>query len=129
MDPRITALLDLLLAHHDLNIPMVRTGHPLGAVTPNGRENDHWFHRAVDIDQVDGEAVADRPLPPSVVRLGQLLVELPSELRPASALGPTEWHAALGGGSVTGFRDEPVVNARHFDHLHLGYRRVEQERP
>lgn len=123
IDPRIVRLLEFLLEHHDLNVRMVRTGHPLGATTPNGRENDHWYFRAIDIDAVDGCAVIDRPIGEAVVRLGRRLVDLPDDLRPASALGPDVWHAALGGGAVTGFRDEPTVNARHHDHLHLGYRR------
>ncbi|MFC7621631.1 NUDIX hydrolase [Microlunatus sp. GCM10028923] len=121
VDARLRRLVEVLLRDHVLDVRTVRTGHPMGPVTPGGRDNDHYFYRAVDLVAVDGRPVAGRPIPEPVVSLGRTLLTLPTELRPTSVLGPAEWHAALGGGRRTGFRDEPAVNARHHDHLHLGY--------
>lgn len=100
-----------------------RLAEMLSPVTPGGLENGHFYFRAVDIDAVGGEPVVRRPIPDPVIELGRTLLTLPAEVRPDSVLGPSKWHAALGGGSGTGFRDHPEVNARHHDHLHLGYRR------
>ncbi|GAB3749240.1 NUDIX hydrolase [Microlunatus parietis] len=121
VDPRLRRLVEVLLRDHVLDVRRVRTGHPMGPVTPGGRDNDHYFYRAVDLAAVDGRPVAGRPIAEPVVSLGRTLLTLPTELRPTSVLGPAEWHAALGGGQRTGFRDVPAVNARHHDHLHLGY--------
>lgn len=121
VDPRLRRLVEVLLRDHVLNVRRVRTGHPLGPVTPGGRDNDHYFYRAVDLAAVDGHPVVARPIAEPVVALGRTLLTLPAALRPTSVLGPGEWHAALGGGRRTGFRDEPVANARHHDHLHLGF--------
>lgn len=123
LDDRLRRLLEVLLVDHELHIRLVKTGHPLGPVPPGGLENGHFYFRAVDIDAVGGEPVVGRPIPDPVVELGWTLLHLPAEVRPDSVLGPSKWHAALGGGSVTGFRDHPQVNARHHDHLHLGFRR------
>ena len=121
LDDRLRRLIKLLLVDHRINVRLVATGHPLGPVTPNGRPNDHFHFCAADIDSVGGSPVAQRPIPAPVVDLGRTLLTLPIGVRPSRALGPAEWQAALGGGAITGFRDEPAVNARHHDHLHLGY--------
>ncbi len=124
LDDRLRRLLELLLVDHLLNVRLVATGHQFGPFTPNGQPNDHYYFCAVDIDAVGGLPVAQRPIPAPVVALGRTLSALPQDVRPPSVLGPAEWHAALGGGKLTGFRDEPAVNARHHDHLHLGFRPV-----
>lgn len=121
LDPRIRALVASLLAVGTINLRMIKSGHPLGPVTPGGRANDHWFYRAVDVDSVDGHAVADRPIPAAVVAVGRHILGLPAHLRPDHVMGPSEWHRALGGGVRTGFRDESAASARHADHLHLGF--------
>lgn len=121
VDPRLRRLVEVLLRDHLLDVRTVRTGHPMGPVTPAGRDNDHYFYRALDLVAVDGYPVVGRPIAEPVVALGRTLLTLPAALRPTNVLGPGDWHAALGGGRRTGFRDEPVVNARHHDHLHLGF--------
>lgn len=121
IDPRVTQLLAALSVDCELHVRLVKTGHPLGPVTPGGRENDHWFYRAVDIDMVDRILVVDEPDGEAMLALGRTLMTLAEPLRPRNILGPDAWHAALGGGGVTGFRDEPAVNARHHDHVHLGF--------
>lgn len=60
-DHRLRRLLDHLLTDFELTVGLVRTGHPVGPITPSGRPNDHWFYRAVDIEQVNGTEVRVRP--------------------------------------------------------------------
>jgi len=42
-------------------------------------------------------------------------------------MGPVEWHAALGPGDRTGFRNDRFANSVHHDHLHIGFRAARGE--
>jgi hypothetical protein len=121
VDARILALLDMLTDRFDIRVTMIKTGHPLGASTPGGRENDHFFYRAFDIDAVDGVPLGEQPDAPSVVAVGELLMALTGDERPARVLGPAAWLAALGPGDRTGFRDDAFATGIHADHLHIGF--------
>lgn len=121
LDPRLAQLLALLGQRHHLHVTMIRTGHLMGPISPGGRENDHWYFRAADIDVVDGIAVVIDPAAIGTLKLGHLLMGLSGPVRPTRVMGPGQWHDALGAGDRTGFRDEPFANRIHHDHLHLGF--------
>lgn len=104
-----------------MRLGYVKTGHPMGPTTPKGTANAHFYFCAADIHAVDDEPVELRPIPTAVVDLGRMIMLLPPKLRPQQVMGPTPWHAALGGSAVTGFRDDDRANAIHHDHLHLGF--------
>jgi hypothetical protein len=120
LDPRLEDILDFLTRHHRISVRLIKTGHPLGPVTPGGRRNDHYFYAAADVDMVDGLAVLDHGAAGPLVAIGNLLMSLPAGRRARVVMGPGIWHRALGNGDRCGFRDEAGVNARHADHLHVG---------
>lgn len=76
VDARVMALLERLSRGHDFSVRLIKTGHPMGPTSPAGRDNAHYFYRAVDIDSVDGIEVSVRPIAPPVVALGQTLMAL-----------------------------------------------------
>lgn len=99
---------------------LIKTSHPMGPVSPGGVGNSHHFYRAVDIGEVDGAAVVDRPIADAVLALGRTLMRL-TDGRSDSVMGPAEWLAALGPGDRIGFRDDEHAVRSHTDHLHLGF--------
>lgn len=117
----LVALLARLIERHQIRVSTIKTGHPMGPLSPGGRENDHYFYRAVDITAVDGVSVADDSTSAGVLTVGQILTELRGADRPARVMGPTEWQRALGSGDRTGFRSDDFANAIHRDHLHIGF--------
>ena len=119
VDDRIMALIEQLSRDHELFVTLIKTGHPMGPVSPAGVENSHHFYRAIDIGEVDGAAVVDRPIADPVLALGRTLMHL-TDGRPDSVMGPAQWLAALGRGNRIGFRDDEHAVRRHTDHLHLG---------
>lgn len=120
VDPRLVEVLAGMLARHRLRIEMIKTGHPLGPHSRAGVENSHYFYRAADIYAVDGQRVSQRPVPAAVIDAGHWLMALPPRKRLSTVMGPASWHAALGPGDRTGFRDDDFANRVHHDHLHLG---------
>lgn len=123
VDRRLVKVLADLVGHHRVRVVMIKTGHPMGPRSPAGVENSHYFYRAVDIDAVDDQLVARRPVPAPVVDVGRLLMMRRPEDRIDTVMGPAAWHQALGSGDRTGFRDDDFANRIHHDHLHLGVAR------
>jgi hypothetical protein len=121
VDPRLVAVLAVLVERHRIRVSMIKTGHPMGPRSQAGHDNDHYFYRAADIDEVDGEPVATHPAAPGVAAIGRLLMALRGETRPARMMGPTGWHEALGSGDRTGFRSDEFTDEIHRDHLHIGF--------
>ncbi|GAA0498584.1 hypothetical protein Ade02nite_91840 [Paractinoplanes deccanensis] len=120
LDHRLRDILELLVEHHQISVRLIKTGHPLGPVTPGGRRNDHYFHEAADLDMIDGLTVRDHNTAGPLISVGHLLMSLPTARRARVVMGPAAWHQALGEGNRTGFRDEDAANSRHADHLHIG---------
>lgn len=118
LNPRLSAILERLLAEHRISVRLIKTGHPMGPASPAGRINDHFFYAAADIDIVDGLPVLNNGGSPALVAVGRLLASLPDGVRPRLVMGPADWHAALG--PQPGFRDDHVTNVIHADHLHIG---------
>lgn len=121
VDRRLVALLAALAGRHRLRVSTIKTGHPLGPRSPAGRENDHFFYRAADITDVDGLGVEADPTSDPLVELGRSLMALRGPARPARVMGPAAWHAALGEGDRSGFRDDAFAASIHSDHLHIGF--------
>lgn len=120
VDPRLLALLSSLLQRHALELSVIKTGHPMGPMSPAGRENDHLFFRAADIVAVDGLAIATSPVAEGVVDVGRYLMSVRGDARASRVMGPQEWLAALGAGDRSGFRDDFATRI-HSDHLHIGF--------
>ncbi len=123
VDSRLVEVLAGLLASHRLRIEMIKTGHPLGPRSRAGVENSHYFYRAADIYAVNGQRVSDRPVPAAVIEAGRWLMALPAGARVTTVMGPAPWHAALGAGDRSGFRDDGFANRVHHDHIHLAMAR------
>jgi hypothetical protein len=122
LDPRLAQALMLLAQSHGLGLGLIKTGHPMGPLSPSDRVNSHYYFGAADIVSVDGYSVARRPLAEEISHVGQLILSWPRQPSPDEAMGPAEWHRSLGGGGMTGFRDDEHANAIHADHLHIGYK-------
>jgi len=120
VQPDLLEILALLAQHHQISVRMIKTGHPLGPVTPGGRRNDHYFYCAVDIDMVDGQPVQGNETSPGLLAVGQLLTSLAAERRPRLVMGPAAWHRALSDDDIPGFRNDAAANQIHADHLHIG---------
>ena len=112
--------MEFLARHYQISVRLIKTGHPLGPVTPGGRRNDHFFYAAADVDMVDGLTVQNHSTAGPLIAVGKLLMSLPAARRARVVMAPGYWHHALGEGDRTGFRDEPGANSRHADHLHIG---------
>jgi hypothetical protein len=120
-DVRLVELLALLASERHVGVRLIKTGHPMGPRSPAGRENDHYFYRAADIDSVNGVPVVAAPASEGLVAIAGLLMGLSMPLRPVGVMGPVGWHRALPDGDRSGFRDDAIANKVHNDHLHLGY--------
>lgn len=120
VDPALVSVLASAVERFAFEVRTIKTGHPMGPVSPAGRLNSHYFYCAADIYAVDGHDVATRPIPAPIVRFGRWLMSLDEALRPRRVMGPGVWHAALGPGDRRGFRDDDFANQIHDDHLHLG---------
>jgi hypothetical protein len=121
VDRRLVSVLAALVERHRIRVSTIKTGHPMGRRSPAGRENDHFFYRAADIDAVDGEAVEENPTGGGMVAVGNSLMALRGDERPARVMGPTAWHQALGKGDRSGFRSDDFADSIHRDHLHVGF--------
>ncbi len=124
MDSRLVECLQCLADDFTLGISTIKTGHPMGAFSPGGKENDHFFYRAADVDTVNAIPLLDNPRLDEWIRLGRSIAALPPAIRPDRIYGPTEWHAALGIAPEFGFISDPFHDAIHIDHLHFGYARI-----
>jgi hypothetical protein len=120
VSPALVLLLASAVESFALEVKTIKTGHPLGPVSPGGKLNSHYFYCAADIHAVDMHDVGSRPIPEPVVQLGRWLMSLETALRPTRVMGPEAWHAALGPGDRRGFRNDEFANQIHHDHLHLG---------
>ena len=121
VDGRLVSLLLRLTGQHLIAVSTIKTGHPMGPRSPVGRENDHYFYRAVDITEVDGCSVESDPIGVGILGIGRTLMGLRGDARPARVMGPAAWHRALGSGDRTGFRSDEFANSIHGDHLHIGF--------
>lgn len=121
MDARLVRVLLALVHRRPIAVSLIKTGHPMGPTTPNGRPNAHYYGRAGDIVAVDGTPVAGNGAASGLVDLGRMLRAMPPEERPDSIMGPAEWHRALGDSASAGFVSDPFHDAIHADHLHLGF--------
>ena len=108
LDRRVRALLATAAAHHRIRVSCLRTGHSW-FVAGTTRVSNHSVWRAVDVDQVDGQAVS-----PSNTAARQLARWIgqgsagaqPSEVgSPWDDFGPGPW----------------FTDAAHEDHIHVGF--------
>lgn len=107
VDARIVALLTLLLDKHKLAVSVFKTGHS-EYVAGTDRVSNHYYGRAVDIYQVDGQ-----PVTPTSTTARTLVDELATV---TGALAPSE----VGSPFVLpnpGF----FTDADHQNHVHIGY--------
>lgn len=121
VDRRVVSLLANLTSVFRIRVSVIKTGHPMGPLSPAGRENDHYFFRAFDITDVDGAAIAEAPTAPATVSLGNHLIGLDGDARPTRVMGPAAWLDALERGDRAGFRDDAHATAIHADHVHIGF--------
>jgi hypothetical protein len=95
---------------------------PEGYGEAGGLPNTHYFGRAADIYQIDGEPVQGNGTKPAVLDVGRTLASIPPEDRPDQIIGPPDWTRRLGYQPDAGWvlaRDQLEL---HEDHLHIGYR-------
>lgn len=95
---------------------------PEGYGEAGGLPNTHYFGRAADIYQIDGEPVQGNGTKPAVLDVGRTLASIPPEDRPDQIIGPPDWTRRLGYPPNAGWvlaRDQLEL---HEDHLHIGYR-------
>jgi hypothetical protein len=95
---------------------------PEGYGQAGGLPNTHYFGRAADIYQIDGESVRDNGTNPQVLDVGRILANLPPGRRPDQIIGPPDWTKRLGYGFRRGWITAQDQLELHEDHLHLGYR-------
>ncbi len=122
-DPRLVRILLALVERHVVEVSTIKTGHPMGPITPNGRPNPHYYGRAADITAVDGKPVRGNGADPDLVDVGRILRGIPPDRRPDEIMGPAAWQGALGYPKRAGFISDPVRDERHSDHLHVGFHR------
>ncbi len=121
VDPRLVGVLRALVEAHTIEVSTIRTGHPMGPTTPNGRPNPHYYGRAADVTAVDGKPVRGNGADVDVVHVGRILRGIPPDRRPDEIMGPGEWQDALGYPRHAGFISDLVRDERHADHLHVGF--------
>jgi len=121
VDARLLAALDELSHHVSLDITVIKTGHPMGSLSPAGVANSHFFYRAADIVAVNGLPVVGNENSDALVRFGVALRNLPDDIRPDRIYGPQTWHEAIGFFPHFGFSSDPYHNAVHTDHIHVSY--------
>lgn len=63
VNPELLGLLTNAVDRFTLEVKVIKSGHPMGPVSPAGRVNSHYFYCAADIYSVNGETVAARPIP------------------------------------------------------------------
>jgi len=119
VSPDLVGLLAAAVARNRIDVRLIKSGHPMGPLSPAGRVNAHYFYRAADIYAIDGHAVAARPVHKQIVDFGHWLMSLPDGRRASLVMGPDPWHAALDMGDRRGFRSDEFANRIHHDHLHL----------
>jgi hypothetical protein len=102
----VLEFLTALSAEHELDVSVMRSGHPLYVFGTN-RPSDHPKGRAVDIFRIDGHAVVDPATPASLVD------------------GVMRRAAALGAYNIGGPRQlsgpQFFSDRTHHDHVHVGF--------
>jgi hypothetical protein len=121
VDARLIHVLWVLAGKHSLEVGIIKTGHPLGPRSRAGKENSHYYYRALDILAVDDKPVSSNPADPDIVDVGRILRELAPGERPDRIYGPAEWYAALNYPAAEGFISDAFHNRIHADHLHIGF--------
>lgn len=121
VDARLVEVLFVLAQEHNLDVSIIKTGHPLGPTTPGGFTNSHYYYRAVDITAVDGKSLLEYPTDQDVLAIGRILRSLPPQARPDHIFGPEAWQTSLGYTVSAGFRSDAFHNQIHADHLHLSF--------
>jgi hypothetical protein len=121
VNEHVLSLLAALTERFRISVSLIKTGHPVGSHAPSGRENDHYFYRAFDVIAVDDVSIAEYPDAASAVAVGNYLLQLAGDARPARVMGPSAWLSALGPGDRTGFRDDEFATAIDTDHVHIGF--------
>jgi len=121
VDRRLVAALHAFVRRHGIEVRTIRTGHPMGPVSPGGVVNDHYYYRAADIYRVDGKPVAGNETAPALLDVGGILRELPPRARPDLIMGPALWQEALACPQSAGFVNDGFHNEIHADHLPLGF--------
>ena len=91
VDPRLVRVLRALVEEHEIEVSTIKTGHPMGPTTPNGRHNSHYHGRAADITDVDGKPVRANGADPCLVEVGRILRGIPPDRRPDEMMGPADW--------------------------------------
>ncbi len=103
----VLRILRTLAASHELDVTVLRTGHPRN-VFETDRISNHTRGRAVDIWRIDGEPVADPTTPRALLR--EVMVQ-------AARSGATE----VGGPfDLNGVRPGFFTDRVHQDHVHIG---------
>lgn len=121
VDPRLVAVLLALAREHRIAVSLIRTGHPMGPITPGGKVNAHYYGRVADTTAVDGTPVAGNGAASGIVGAGRILRGMRPEDWPDEIMGPRAWHEALGYPRSAGFLSDPFHDAIHHDHLHVGF--------
>jgi hypothetical protein len=134
VDERMISTLLTISREHSVCVQTFKEGHrflpgvedgptiPEGYGESGGLPNTHYFGRAVDIYQIDGEPVQDNGTEPAVLDVGRTLANLPPRSRPDEIIGPPGWTEQLGYGWARGWVTDRELLELHEAHLHLGYR-------
>lgn len=134
VDGRMISTLLTVSREHSICVQTFKEGHrflpgvedgptiPEGYGEAGGLPNTHYFGRAADIYQIDGEPVQGNGTKPATLDVGHMLADIPPDARPDQIIGPPDWTRQLGYTQNAGWvlaRDQLDL---HEDHLHLGYR-------
>ena len=68
----LVEILRRLIADNQIVVRLIKTGHPMGPVSPAGRRNDHYFYCALDINAVDDIEIDADPTTPAFVHVGEI---------------------------------------------------------
>lgn len=135
VDGRLISTLRTISEEHSICVQTFKEGHrflpgvedgptiPEGYGEAGGLPNTHYFGRAADIYQVDGEPIEGNGTEPAILDVGKMLANIPFGQRPNQIIGPPDWTKRLGYGFERGWITAQDQLRLHEDHLHLGYRK------
>ena len=134
VDSRLVATLQTVAEEHRVCVVAFKEGHrflpgvedgpliPEGYGEAGGLLNTHYYGRAADIREVNGESIRNNGNDPDVLSIGEALAGLPPDQRPDQIIGPPDWTETLDPSREEGWILDEDQLELHKDHLHIGYR-------
>lgn len=134
VDPRLVDALLVITEEHQICVDAFKQGHYFiegvedGPHIPDeygsvgGLPNTHYYGRAADIWDVDGNAVEGNGTDEDVLSVGWMLAGMPPEERPDQIIGPPDWTERLDRPRKEGWILAEDQLRLHRDHIHIGYK-------